>query len=114
SGLTSVLVCRCGDSFIGIGPHRMREVRWEHAQHAYSSSLYGEGHGFRAVPRPDDYAAPGGGVRRSRKREAFFSDVVAWYAEGEGEETFASIGRRVGVAAGTVKAWLIEAGEIAA
>src|SRR5690606_15792758 len=112
SGISSVLVCRCGRSFIGAGPSRMREVRWQHAQHAYSVSLYGEGHGFRSVPVPEDYDAPGGGVRRSRKREAHFEDVVAWYAEGNGTETFSSIGRRIGIAASTVKAWLIDAGEI--
>lgn len=110
SGLTSVLVCRCGESFIGIGDFRMREVRWEHAQHAYSASLYGEGHGFRAVPLPEDYAAPGGGVRRSRKREAHLETVLEMWRGGE--RSFPAIAAQVGVTPSTVKSWLIDAKEI--
>lgn len=58
SGLTSVAVCECGDSWLGSGEHRRAHAAYVHAVHAWRTSAetmtaLGEPNTGRVAERPD-------------------------------------------------------------
>lgn len=56
SGISSVAVCLCGRSWVGVGDERNRLVRFEHALHVYNSgsALVGSSGRLRGEPEWDE------------------------------------------------------------
>ncbi|MGF6821172.1 hypothetical protein M2317_000058 [Microbacterium sp. ZKA21] len=108
SGITSVAVCVCGRTFIGVGPERNGDARIELAVHAHTALT----HHLTPLgkePKPVDretlraMAAPG---KRNSKRERLGAQAIAMREQGE---TLTAIASALGVSARAVSTWLKDA-----
>lgn len=80
SGISSVSLCLCGRSWVGVGDYRNRTVRYEHAVHVFEASnamvvsagrvrVEPEWEEYQNIPSPPKGRPPGGPSGKERRAQ---------------------------------------------